>query len=490
MDEWLPFLGRLHPVVVHLPIGILLLLALLELAGLFAPRLRLPPALRTTVLTLGLAAALIAAAFGWLLARGGEYDGALLDRHRALGLATAGLALALLLVRRRRRLYPPLLIACLIALTLAGHYGGALTHGDDYLAQHLPDSLRKLLGSADATEATAAPKLPANPADTEVFAHVIQPLLAARCTGCHGPDKSKGNLRLDTWAAIRKGGKHGAAITPGDGGESPLVRRVQLSLEEKDHMPPKGKPQLTADEITLLEWWVERGAPFDKKLPDIETSPAVAEILEARFLAAAPPIDPATARAQAAALAAELGIVIRPLSADTPWLDVNARLRGNSFDNAGLAALQPIAAAVYWLDLGETGVTDDGLAAVREMPNLRRLRLDRTAITDAALQPLAHLWRLESLNLRHTAITDAGLARLHGAPRLRTIYLWETEVTSEGVKALAETLTDHRRLKQLREDLVKIESAIRAEQPSLVFETSAPETDRSAQPEKVPAPES
>ncbi|MGH8017568.1 MAG: c-type cytochrome domain-containing protein [Opitutaceae bacterium] len=490
MDEWLSFLGRLHPVVVHLPIGILLLLALLELAGLFAPRLRLPPALQTSVLALGFAAAIIAAAFGWLLARGGEYDGTVLDRHRVFGFVTAGLALALLLARRRRWLYPPLLVMCLVALTLAGHYGGTLTHGDDYLVQHLPAPLHGLLGFAAEADAAPAPRLPDNPADTEVFAHVVQPILAARCTGCHGPSKNKGNLRLDSFAALRKGGKHGVAITPGDTAESPLVQRILLPLEEEDHMPPKGKTQLTDDEITLLEWWVETGAPIDKKLPEVEPSPAVAEIFEERFLAAAPPIDPVETRAQAASLAAELGIVIRPLSADTPWLDVNARLRGDSFGDAELAALQPIAAAIYWLDLGETGVTDGGLATVREMPNLRRLRLDRTAITDNGLQPLAQLWRLESLNLHHTAITDAGLAQLHDASRLRTIYLWETKVTPDGAAALEEQLTDHRRLKQLREDLAKIESEIRAEQPSLVFETHNPGTDQSAQLEKAPAPES
>ena len=87
------FLGRLHPAAVHLPIGIFLLLAMVELAALLPRGPKISDAHRTLVLALGLAIALATALFGWLLAREGGYDAVLLDRHRWLGLSFAAMAI-------------------------------------------------------------------------------------------------------------------------------------------------------------------------------------------------------------------------------------------------------------------------------------------------------------------------------------------------------------------------------------------------------------
>ena len=120
MENLLLFFGRLHPLVVHLPIGILLLLALLELAGRWSRFPRLGEAQRTAVLACGAAAAVMAAGLGWLLAERGDFSGTLLDRHRLLGFLTAGGAIALLVVQglRWQRVYAPLL-ALTVGLPLA-----------------------------------------------------------------------------------------------------------------------------------------------------------------------------------------------------------------------------------------------------------------------------------------------------------------------------------------------------------------------------------
>jgi hypothetical protein len=103
----------------------------------------------------------------------------------------------------------------------------------------------------------AEPKA-ADPAAIEFFEKEVRPLLAARCQGCHGATKQKGDLRLDSRTAILAGGSTGPAIVPGKPGESLLIDAVNYGDLYK--MPPKSK--LPAGEIATLTKWVELGAPW------------------------------------------------------------------------------------------------------------------------------------------------------------------------------------------------------------------------------------
>jgi mono/diheme cytochrome c family protein len=96
-----------------------------------------------------------------------------------------------------------------------------------------------------------------------VFAEVIQPILLQRCSACHGPEKHKADLRVDSLEALLKGGKSGPALVAGQASDSPMIHRLLLPLNDEDHMPPEGKPQPTLAEIVALEWWIDRGAPAD-----------------------------------------------------------------------------------------------------------------------------------------------------------------------------------------------------------------------------------
>src|ERR1700722_9546803 len=98
--------------------------------------------------------------------------------------------------------------------------------------------------------------LAATPSD---YSRAVKPLLAKYCTSCHGPDKQRSSLRLDNAAGIRKGGKLGPAVVPGDSAKSLLFQAVTGSGTVKA-MPPKG-PRLDGGEIAVLRAWIEAGAP-------------------------------------------------------------------------------------------------------------------------------------------------------------------------------------------------------------------------------------
>ncbi len=106
--------------------------------------------------------------------------------------------------------------------------------------------------------------------DPPVYTGIVKPILADTCVSCHGEKKQKKKLRLDSLAAIMKGGKDGAVVVPGNVDKSDLVDRIELDLNDDDHMPPQGKPQLTSKQILILEWWVKAGAPGDVPLSSLK----------------------------------------------------------------------------------------------------------------------------------------------------------------------------------------------------------------------------
>ena len=101
-------------------------------------------------------------------------------------------------------------------------------------------------------------KLPAPAAAPVDFTKDIQPLLAQHCVKCHGPEKQKGELRLDGKVAALKGGDAGKVIVPGKSAESLLVHFV-AGLDPEKIMPPKGE-RLTARQVGLLRAWIDQGA--------------------------------------------------------------------------------------------------------------------------------------------------------------------------------------------------------------------------------------
>ena len=450
-SDTLLFFGRFHPLLVHLPIGLIILLAFLEVLACW-PRLKQANASAGSILVLAVPASIATAVCGWLLSLGGGYEDGLLQWHKWTGIAVAVLCagLGLLYWLDLKKLYRLGLWATFAAVVGASHYGGSLTHGKDYLVRYAPEPLRTLLGGASAP---APGRNGAGPlADKQAFADVIRPVLDNACIACHGPEKSKAGLRLDTQPALLKGSEHGPVIVAGKAADSELIKRLLLPADHEDHMPPAGKPQPAADDIALLKWWVDAGAPDDKKIGELRVSPAIQQILDRRFGASpatagkvAPAVQPkplAAVLPLAEKTTDDLNIAVSALSPSEPWLQCNASIAGTNFTDADLAALAPLAPNLRWLDLAGTGVTDAALAQVGAMPHLTRLHLQRTAITDAGIAHLAGLGELESLNLYGTAVTDAALETLKRLPKLRQLYLWQSKVTPEAAKAFAEARVD------------------------------------------------
>lgn len=281
--ELTQFFGNFHPLILHLPIGFLCLLGILEALAVL-PRFRQVAAGNRVILILSVPATAVTALTGWWLGAGEGYDPELLGWHRWLGVAVVALV-PLLLLAQVRSWIPAYRLGLLVTLVLvgaAGHFGGSLTHGQDFLARHAPVRLRPFLGGhrTPAKPHSATPAAGQKPADAPVFESHIQPILDRTCVSCHGPEKAKGHLRLDSLAAALKGGENGPTIVAGKATGSSLVERIRLPLSHDDHMPPEGKPQPTPEQVALLAWWIDAGAVPGKSARELGAPEAIIGALQ------------------------------------------------------------------------------------------------------------------------------------------------------------------------------------------------------------------
>ena len=279
------FLGRFHMLVLHIPIGIFVLILLQEIGAMILRRGDARPS--RFALALGMISAVVAALAGFLLYHGSGNDYAgneLAERHLWAGMAFAVAAIATWLARlwadamgANPVWYRLMLFATFGIMTFAGHDGASMTHGRDYLTQYAPTWLRGMLGDE---KKSSVPEVVA-PVDPVVYTEIIAPILERRCVSCHNAEKSKGYYRMDTYELLVKGGLEGAGLKPGNAAESHIVKLIELPIDDDMHMPPDGKPQVTAAELLVLKWWIDQGADPAKKLSESNaTAEVIAELKE------------------------------------------------------------------------------------------------------------------------------------------------------------------------------------------------------------------
>jgi mono/diheme cytochrome c family protein len=425
---WLQFFGRFHLLTVHFPIALILLIPIFELAGRH-PRHRHLLASIDVLLALSGLGSLAAAALGWSLARSSGYSGRLVTQHMWAGLAVAAACALCYALRPRPGFAYPIALTITVALvSFTGYRGGQLSQGENHLTEAMPPSLRRLIGLS----ANQAPLPKADPAT--FYGASIEPIFTASCISCHGPDKQKGELRLDTYAALMRGGKHGLVIKPGDTKASELFRRITLPRDDNKAMPPQAKTALTPAQIKLIELWIAAGASSTLPANGIKDAPThtIAPAAEITF----PDLDPDAVTRLRAPLAPtfedlnkRLPNVLQYESRTTAGIVIDATPSGAKFTDESLAMLKPLAAQIVTADLSGTAITDRSAATLAALTQLRTLRLMHTRITDATLLKLSPLTQLESLNLYATPITPASLPTLEHLPKLQHAYVGETKIT-------------------------------------------------------------
>jgi uncharacterized membrane protein len=442
------FIGRFHPLVVHFPIALVLLAALLECVGLF-DRGKAIHASAGFILALATVSALAAAFLGWMLGRNGGYEGSLVTRHMWGGISLAAALVVCCAVRAwNTKLYSVALLATVCLLAWTSDQGGKLTHGAGFMTEHMPGSLRALLNVPPVTKkpvaanslappaASSPVSVPSNvstsshvassPASVAFFVSRVEPIFDDKCVQCHGPEKVKGELRLDTFELVMRGGKDGSVVKPGDPKNSELYRRVSLPRDAKDAMPAEGKPGLAETELKVIEFWIASGATETVTAAKGKAAPP--EPVKIIVPPLAPDYRPRSA--EIAALQTQAGVQLVLRSQDPrDGIILRTVSAPQRCDDAALKKLKPIADLIVDAELARTKVTDEGLKTLGTFANLRYVDLSNTAVTSGGLTSLSNLTKLESLNLTSTNVDDAGVLPFRHKKGLQHLYLFGTKCT-------------------------------------------------------------
>ena len=467
------FTGRFHPVLLHLPIGMLLLVLLLETGRLFSKK---PKASTSQVaMFFAAASAVFAMLLGFVLyySMPDDYGKELAERHLNGGIIFAcGMVFAFIVkvwvdfaAGSGSWFYWLLLLGNATMMGIASHDGASLTHGEDYLTRYAPNEVRKLIGQPLREEKNngdragsngAPPPVLKSPSEQVVYTDIIAPILEAKCYSCHNVDKKKGKYRMDEYKLLVEGGKEGDAITHGDAEDSNLIYRVDLPEDDDEHMPPEGKKDLEEHEVLLLKWWIDAGASETATVGEIEVTEAIKLAMtkiippEIQALQKAAEEDAKKQEADAResvrtaveALQGEFPAALNFESRSSSGVTFTAVSMRKRFGDAELEKLIPVLPSMVSLDLSSSSVTDSGVLMITKAVDLKSLRLAETAVTDASLDAIAELGMLESLNLYGTKVTNEGILKLAALTNLKKLYLWQTQVDAAGVDGLKSKLPE------------------------------------------------
>jgi len=257
--DFIFFLGRFHVLALHLPIGIILALFVLEYLSR-KERYRYLEAASPYLWSATAISAVVTVVLGFMHFAEGSFTGPSGDQHRFYGTVVAVVAAGVALLRvssfasSYKPLFFPASLVLLVLVSITGHYGGNLTHGSTYLVEYAPQPLRSLAGLAPRRTITSV-------STAEPFADVVGPMLVERCASCHNEDKQEADLVLTTYAGVMRGGESGRVVVAGNTQLSELLRRIELPHDDEEFMPAEGKTPLTDQQVAIIRWWIEAGAP-------------------------------------------------------------------------------------------------------------------------------------------------------------------------------------------------------------------------------------
>jgi hypothetical protein len=396
---WLQSVGRIHPLLLHIPIG----------AIVFAVIFLLLKKGTKWILAIGAVTAALTAIMGIILAGEGGYDLTSLSIHKYSGAILSFVLAAAFFYRNQKALVGSSLILVLIA----GHFGSILTHGNEFvLAPLLSRSPEQRIVSDS----------------TSLFTAAIQPMFDRKCNGCHNEKKAKGDLVLSTFAGIAKGGEHGAVWLAGSPQASSLMKRILLPEGHKDHMPPSGKAQLSAPEVQLLFQWILSGADTSKAWTRYAPSDTVRRLAESFFkLNTSSQIhytfDPASP--DVIKNLNDPYRTVAPVALEEPALAATFFIRAQ-YKPSRLEELSVVKEQLVQLNLSKMPVTDEECETIRKFEHLEKLNLNFSSITGKGLKTLSSLKDLKSLSLAGVRLDDEAKETLKEFKNLKNIYFLDT----------------------------------------------------------------
>jgi len=440
MDVLKQLLGRLHPLIVHLPIGFIVIAFLLQW---YDRKRNEYSAVIAFVYFWGGISATLACITGYLQYLGEGYAFDSVKWHLWSGIATALFSFLMYARLKGFKKVDFLVKIPIVALSIfffllisfTGHQGGNITHGEDYLVEPLPNSVKSALGFETFEEKEIVLN-EENWQDALIYEDVVKPILNNTCVSCHNPKKTKGELLLHEPQGILEGGENGEVILAENASKSELFMRMNLPMEDDQHMPPEGKKQPTKEEIQLVGAWIDMGHPFEGSIKEAGLEKELfASFFPKKHDYDYPDIEIEAGSKDSIKAIESTGVHVDLISHVSNFLSVSC-INKPSFADSDFETLFPIKEQVARLDLGGTKVTDAIFEKLAMLPNLTVLKLDNTSVTGKNIALISSLKHLKTINLTASRFEEENLDTFTAFETLSKVYLYKTPVDSEGIQTL------------------------------------------------------
>ena len=430
LPAWMQVIGRMHTLLLHFPIVLLVLCVCWELfAGFKKSMTTEQTAIGDSLLLVTSLTAVTSALMGLLLSRETGYVPEELAWHKWGGVFISLLSLLWYVFREQLRSIKIVLsitaAISLVVVIVTGHLGGNITHGEDFLL-------------APVSQDEQAPAVQFE--DAIIYANMVQPILKAKCVICHNEKKTKGELLMEPYAMLAKGGKSGSLWDLKAENLGLMLTRIHLPDDNKKHMPPTGKIQLTDDEISIIYHWIKRGASATAKVADLPATDSLLQMAVAQFKTietddySFKPADESKVKSLSNNYR-----LITPLAIGSPALGVEF-FGASQFKSEQLKELLSVKEQIVSLNLNKMPVTDDDLTTIAQFVNLRKLNLSFTNIKGTGIAALKSLTLLRQLSLSGTGVNAASLGGLAALSKLSQLYIWSTPAQIQPLAALQKQL--------------------------------------------------
>jgi uncharacterized membrane protein len=426
MDFIFDLIGRFHPLIVHLPIGFLLL-GLMMLV--FDRKENSHRKIIRFAFFWGTFSTLVAVLTGTLQYAREGYPWEDIQWHLIMGVLTFVFSFLMYLKLKgypffNRFSYRFLGYGLVMILFVTGHLGGNLTHGKDHLIEPLPPQIKQVLGRDISSKKLVLS--PDNYQQLSLYSGVIQPILDQKCVSCHNPKKTKGELLLHNFKGIMSGGEEGSIISILNPQQSEMLKRIHLPRDEKKHMPPKAKTQLSKAEIKLIEEWIGVGASENSIIADLGFPTALfTSFFPTDETGIYPDIVLEPIKKSFIDSLVAMGLQVAPIYKTSPLLKISA-INTPDFDDQKSVVLLKALDHIVDIDLGQTQVSDAVFDVLKQLKHLTVLKLNHTAIKGSGINQLNTLEHLKQINLVNSKFEDSHLEQMYSFPALEKVYLFGT----------------------------------------------------------------
>ena len=432
--ELLDFLGSLHPLIVHLPIGIVLLTIAIDVF------MRNKNNSVQRVITMGwffsFFSGLLAALFGWFLGDNGYYLESQINIHKWSGITFVSICFIVWILRYinfrfSKSFNRSVNLTTIILLMITGHFGGEMTHGQNYLFENLPYTQKKI------SVTTLSETKRSNTDSLFVYEDLIHPVLEEKCIACHNQNLASGGLNMSSIESMIKGGNSGAGIQNGNPFESLIYKRVSFPHDHPKFMPPTGVP-LSYDQIATLEWWIDNGAKKQMPVTLTRNDPKTLRFMELQYgldlrekTYLETLILSSPSQEELKSIEGE-EYIWRFLNPEQSFLDL--KFTKKKIEINDLLKVQSIKNNITWLNLADCMLNDNHLSYISNFPNLTRLRIQKNPlVTNKGIEALQKLEHLTELNLYGTRVSNKTLITLGQMKSLKKLFVWNTRITDNEI---------------------------------------------------------